>query len=111
MGSVAGTADQTRMSVIRAALRRLPWALAAVLAIAPRTVAAQDASSSSNATKLPEIHVIATTPVAPPTRTAPTARPSGRAVAGRAVAAPAAAAPAPAEATTAKPIPGAVEQD
>ena len=47
------------------------WALAAVLAIAPRTVAAQDASSSSGSsstTKLPEIRVIATTPVAPPAR-------------------------------------------
>jgi iron complex outermembrane receptor protein len=109
MGSVAGTADRTRMSAIRAALRGLFWALSAVLAIAPGTVAAQDASSSSgssSATKLPEIHVIATTPVAPPARPAPAARPSGRAVA-----APAAAAPAPAEATTAKPIPGVVEQD
>src|SRR6516162_10014451 len=105
MGSVAGTADQTRMSVIRAALRGLPWALAAVLAIAPRTVAAQDASSSS-ATKLPEIHVIATTPVAPPPRRAPVVRATGPATR-----APAAPAPPPAEATVAKPIPGAVEQD
>jgi iron complex outermembrane recepter protein len=85
------------------------WALAAVLAIAPRTVAAQDASSSSgssSATKLPEIHVIATTPVAPPARPAPVARPTGPATR-----APATAAPAPAEATAAKPIPGAVDQD
>jgi len=63
-------------------------------------------SGSSNATKLPKIHVIATTPVAPPARPAPVARPSGRAVA-----APAAPAPAPADATTAKPIPGAVDRD
>jgi len=85
------------------------WALAAVLAIAPRTVAAQDASSSSgssSATKLPEIHVIATTPVAPPARPAPVAR-----LTGPATRAPATAAPAPAEATAAKPIPGAVDQD
>src|SRR5262249_61071795 len=53
--------------------------------------------------KLPQIQVNATTPVAPPTRTAP-ARPSGRPVA-------APAAPAPAGTTVAKPIPGAVEQD
>jgi iron complex outermembrane recepter protein len=94
-------------------LRALLWALAAVLA--PRTVAAQDASSSSgnsSATKLPEIHVIATTPVAPPPRTAP-ARVSTGAAPARATRAPAAAAPAPApaEVTAAKPVPGAVEQD
>ncbi len=110
MGSVAGFADRTGTSVIRAGFRGLLWTLSVVLAISPRTVAAQEASSSSgssSATRLPEIHVIATTPVAPPARPAPVARPSGRAVA-----APAAAAPAPAEATTtAKPIPGAVEQD
>jgi iron complex outermembrane recepter protein len=83
------------------------WALGAVLAIAPRTVAAQEVSNSSgtsSATKLPEIHVIATTPVAPPTRTAPAVRVS-------APAAPAAAAPAAPEAITTKPIPGAVDQD
>jgi hypothetical protein len=106
MGSVAGFADRTRTSVIRATLRGLFWALSMVLTIAPRSVAAQEASSSSGGsspTKLPEIHVIATTPVAPPARTAPAAR----------VSAPAAAAPAPApaEATAAKPIPGAVDQD
>jgi len=107
MGGAAATADQTSISVIRAALRGLSWALSVALAIAPRTAAAQDASSSSassSATKLPEIHVIATTPVAPPPRRAP-ARVSGGAV-------PAAAAPAPAaEAAPAKPIPGAVEAD
>ena len=98
-----------RSAVRATVLRGLLWALSVVLVIAPRTVAAQEAPSSgegSSATKLPEIHVIATTPVAPPARPAPAARPSGRVVA-----APAAAAPAPAEATTAKPIPGAVEQD
>jgi iron complex outermembrane recepter protein len=113
MGSVAGTAQRTRMSVIRAALHGSPWALAAVLAIAPRTVAAQDASSSSgssSSTKLPEIHVIATTPVAPPPRRAP-ARVSGGAAPARRTAAPAAPAQAPAETTTTTPVPGAVEQD
>jgi iron complex outermembrane recepter protein len=109
MGSVAGTADRTRTSVIPAALRGLLWALSAVLAIAPGTVAAQDASSSSggsSATKLPEIHVISTTPVAPPPRRAPVVRATGPATR-----APATAPPTPAEATTAKPIPGAVDQD
>jgi len=107
------------MSVIWAALRGLPWVLAAMLAIAPRTVSAQEASSSSgssNATKLPEIHVIATTPVAPPARPAPASRVSHGAAPAPRTAAPAPrtaapAAPAPAEATVAKPIPGAVEQD
>ena len=78
-----------------------------MLAIAQRTVAAQEVSNSSgtsSATKLPEIHVIATTPVAPPTRTAPAVRVS-------APAAPAAAAPAAPEAITTKSIPGAVDQD
>jgi hypothetical protein len=86
------------------------WALVAVLAIAPGTVGAQE-SSSTSATKIPEIHVIATTPVAPPARPAP-ARPAPAArPSGRAVAAPAAATPAPTEATTAKPMPGVVDQD
>src|SRR6266566_9802198 len=95
--------------VIRARFRGLLWALWVVLAIAPRTVAAQEASSSSgssSATRLPEIRVIATTPVAPPARPAPVAR-----LTGPATRAPATAAPAPAEATAAKPIPGAVDQD
>ena len=104
MGKLSGFA-----SVIRAPLCGSLCALSTALTIAPGTTAAQDASSSSGSsstTKLPEIHVIATTPVAPPSRPVATARPSGRAVA-----APAAPAPAPTEATTAKPIPGAVEQD
>jgi iron complex outermembrane receptor protein len=99
--------DRARASVIRAVLRGSLCALSTTLAIAPRTVAAQEASGasgSSSATKLPEIHVIATTPVAPPPRPAPAARVSR-------AAAPAAPAPAPAEATTTTPVPGAVEQD
>jgi iron complex outermembrane recepter protein len=111
MGGVAGTADRISTSVVRAALRGLPWALSAALAIAPRTAATQDASSSSgssSAAKLPEIHVIATTPVAPPPRTAP-ARVSGGAAPAPAPGAPAP--PAPAEAAPAKPVPGAVDQD
>ena len=71
----------------------------------PWVATAQDTGSAVDprGVKLPQIQVIATTPVAPPARTAP-ARPSSRAVA-------APAAPAPSEATFAKPIPGAVEQD
>lgn len=93
-----------------APLRGLLWALSAVLAMTPGTASAQDAASSngsSSATTLPEIHVIGTTPVAPPARPVHAARATGPATP-----APAAAAPsAPAEGTTAKPIPGAVEQD
>ncbi|HEY2534430.1 MAG TPA: TonB-dependent receptor [Xanthobacteraceae bacterium] len=93
-----------------APLRGLLWALSTVLATTPGTASAQDAASSngsSSATTLPEIHVIGTTPVAPPARPVHAARATGPATP-----APAAAAPsAPAEGTTAKPIPGAVEQD
>jgi len=109
MGGVANTAGRTRSSVIRAALRALPLALSATLAIASKTASAQDASSSS-ATKLPEIHVIATTPVAPPPRSAP-ARVSRGAAPAPTAAARTAPAPAVAEEAPAKPIPGAVEQD
>ena len=110
MGKRSGFADRMRASVIRVPLHGSLCALSVALAIAPTTVVAQDASSSS-AAKLPEIRVIATTPVAPPPRRAP-ARVSGGAAPARRTAAPAAPAPAPAEATTvAKPIPGAVEQD
>src|SRR6516225_1262936 len=45
--------------------------------MAPGTVAAQEApssSESSSTTKLPEVRVIPTTPVAPPARTAPAVR-------------------------------------
>ena len=109
MGKRSGFADRMRASVIRVSLHGPLCALSIALAIATRTVVAQDASSSS-ATKLPEIHVIATTPVAPPPRRAP-ARVSGGAAPARRTAAPAAPAPAPAEATTTTPVPGAVEQD
>src|SRR5499427_4678063 len=71
----------------------------------PLGAAAQQGANPSSVA-LPEIHVIATTPVAPPARPTRVARPSGRAVA-----APAAAVPFPEEATTAKPIPGVVDQD
>jgi iron complex outermembrane receptor protein len=105
--SIASDGLQLDRFLVRARLRKSLCALSTALAIAPGTVVAQDASSSS-ATKLPEIHVIATTPVAPPPRRAP-ARVSGGAAPARRTAAPAA--PASAEATVAKPIPGAVEQD
>ena len=88
-------------------LRKSLCALSTALAIAPGAVAAQDVSSSSG-TKLPEIHVIATTPVAPPPRRVP-ARVSGGAAPARSIAAPTPAPPA--EATTTTPVPGAVEQD
>src|SRR5215469_7982173 len=110
MGKLLGFADRTRASVIRVPLHGSLCALSTALAIAPGTVAAQDASSSS-ATKLPEIHVIANSPVAPPPRRAPVVRAAGPATRAPATRAPAAPAPAPAEATTAKPIPGAVDQD
>jgi iron complex outermembrane recepter protein len=102
-------ADRATKPLITGSLRGSLCALSIGLAtVAPETGAAQDASSSSgssSSTKLPEIHVIATTPVAPPARRAP-ARPSSRAVA-----APAAPAPVSAEATVAKPVPGAVDPD
>jgi iron complex outermembrane receptor protein len=101
---VGRSCEPTFQSRLRSALKgiaffvpMLPW-----VAAAQQTGSAADPSTA----KLPEIHVIATTPVAPPARPAPAAKPSGRAVV-----APTAAAPAPAEATTAKPIPGAVERD
>jgi len=109
VGKRSGFADRMRASVIRVPLHGSLCALSVALAIAPTTVVAQDASSSS-AAKLPEIRVIATTPVAPPPRRAP-ARVSGGAAPARRTAAPAAPAPAPAEATTTTPVPGAVEQD
>jgi iron complex outermembrane recepter protein len=109
MGTLAGR-HLRWTSVFRASL----WALSAAMAIAPRTAGAQDASSSS-ATKLPEIHVIATTPIAPPARRSAPARVSGGAAPAPRAGAPAAPAAtpaaAPAEAAPAKPIPGAVEVD
>src|SRR6516165_8616634 len=78
----------------------LPW-----VAAAQQTGSAVDPSTA----KLPEIHVIATTPVAPPARPTPARRVSGGAAPARTAGAPAA--PAAAEAPAAKPIPGAVEQD
>ena len=65
--------------------------------LAPGTLAAQEAPSATEgpgATTLPEIHVIATTPVAPPPRAKPVA-----------------AAAAPAETTAAPSQPGVVDQD
>src|ERR1051325_2177677 len=107
-------ANRATKPLITGSLRGSLCALSIGLAtVAPETVAAQDASSSSgrsSPTKLPEIHVIATTPVAPPPRRAP-ARVSAGAAPARRTAAPAAPAPAPAEATTTTSVPGAVEQD
>ena len=91
------------------AFRRLLTGVTFAAAMAPGIVAAQEASSESEGStaKLPEIHVIATTPVAPPPRRAPVARATGPANRAPTPAPP----PAPAEATAAKPIPGAVDQD
>jgi iron complex outermembrane recepter protein len=111
MGNVAGLAGRTRTSVREAVLLGLLRALPVVLAIAPRTVAAQQASGSagsSGAVSLPEIHVIATTPVPQTARPRRVARPAGAASSAPAAAA---AAPAPAEAPATVSIPGAVEQD
>ncbi len=86
-------------SPARAAYRALLMATAAALVMAPAMAAAQDAPSlaDNSAAKLPEIHVIATSPVAPPSK--PTAAPT------EAAAAPAGAqTPAPAQ-------PGAVDLD
>src|SRR5690349_13113249 len=90
-------------------MQRLKRLLAAIpfASTMPLGAVAQQATNASSV-NLPEIHVIATTPLAPPARPAPVSRPSGRAVAAPAAGAPAAA---PAEATTAKPIPGVVGQD
>jgi iron complex outermembrane recepter protein len=84
------------------------WTILIAFVLAPGTVAAQEASSSSGAsstTTLPEIHVIATTPVAPPARPAPAG----------AAAAPArpvpAGAAAPAESAAGPSQPGVVDQD
>ena len=81
-------------------LRAAPIALL----MAPGIAAAQE-----NPTKLPEIHVIATTPVAPPPRVSTraagaTSAPATRAPATRAPATSGAAAAVPE--TTAKPVPG-----
>src|SRR6516225_7380649 len=68
---------RARKSVIWPASCGLLWAACATPAMVPGTVAAQEASSSSESsstTKLPEVRVIATTPVAPPARRAPAVR-------------------------------------
>src|SRR5271166_5779353 len=78
------------------------WAAPIALVMAPGVLAAQESSNSggnANATTLPEIRVIATTPVAPPRVTAPAPTPAG------------AASPAAVAESTTKPVPGAVDQD
>jgi iron complex outermembrane recepter protein len=98
----------------------LPWCLGAIFIafmLAPQTGTAQEASSTngaSTATSLPEIHVIATTPVAPPARRRPPPAPAG--VRSSSTASPAAAAPtaAPAESAATQgevSQPGVVDQD
>jgi iron complex outermembrane recepter protein len=98
------TCEPTFQSQLHSALKviaffapMLPW-----VATAQQTGSAVD----PRGVKLPQIQVIATTPVAPPPRRAPTGA-SGGAAPARATAAPAV----PAETTTTTPVPGAVEQD
>ena len=98
------TCEPTFQSQLHSALKiiaffapMLPW-----VATAQQTGSAVD----PRGVKLPQIQVIATTPVAPPPRRAP-ARVSGGAAPARATAAPAV----PAETTTTTPIPGVVDQD
>jgi iron complex outermembrane receptor protein len=79
------------------------WAILVAFALTPETGSAQEssgASGASNTTGLPEIHVIATTPVAPPSR--PRSAPAGSASSSAA---------APAETTAATSQPGVVDQD
>jgi hypothetical protein len=100
------------------------WTVLIASVIVPESVAAQEAagtSGSSGTTTLPEIRVIATTPVAPPRNpprapTAAAAPAPARAPARAAAPTPApASAPAPAAAAAAeaapKAVPGAVELD
>jgi len=98
------TCEPTFQSQLHSALKiiaffapMLPW-----VATAQQTGSAVD----PRGVKLPQIQVIATTPVAPPPRRAP-ARVSGGAAPARATVAPAV----PAETTTTTPIPGVVDQD
>jgi iron complex outermembrane recepter protein len=71
------------------------WAIPIALVMAPKSGAAQDTGGASSTTTLPEIRVIATTPVAPPVRRAPAAAGS----------------PAPAENVAASSQPGVVDLD
>ena len=103
-GAIGGVAE---ISTPHFSIARIAAGTAAVLAIAARTVMAQEAASpsgSSSSPKLPEIHVIATTPFAPPTRSAPAPKATGPATR-------ASAGFAPAEPSTPKSVPGVVDQD
>jgi iron complex outermembrane receptor protein len=87
-------------SVFWAVFRELIKGVSIAVVMVPGVLAAQETPGStgnSNTTTLPEIHVIATTPVAPPRRVTPPATAASNA-------APAAAVPTPAE-------PGAIDQD
>ncbi len=87
----------------------IAWLMVSSVAVAQET---QTAAASATATKLPEIRVIATTPVAPPARPPRAVRTPTRRAPRAAAARPVAPAPStPAEAATEPPIPGAVEQD
>jgi iron complex outermembrane recepter protein len=95
MGGVVSFKGCVSTPAFAAVLRGLVRTAAITVVMAPGMIAAQESSTgNSNATALPEIHVIATTPLAPPPR-----------------AAPAAAAAATAENTAAPAQPGVVDQD
>ena len=97
MTSVTGFDGRVKTSAIGAVFHGL-WAAPIALVMATGIVAAQETPNPS-ATTLPEVHVIATTPVAPPRIASPAPAPSG------------AASPAAVAESTTKPVPGAVDQD
>jgi iron complex outermembrane recepter protein len=92
MGGISSLDGRQGILTLVAMTRRWGPAAAIAAVLAPNLVAAQE-SPAGNATALPEIHVIATSPVAPPSQPRPTA------------------AAAPAEAAAAPAQPGVVEQD
>ena len=97
MTSVVSFDGRVKTSAIGAVFHGL-WAAPIALVMTTGIAVAQE-SPNSSATTLPEIHVIATTPVAPPGIASPTPTPSH------------AVSPAAVAETTTKPVPGAVDQD
>ena len=74
MGGLAKSDGGVSASASGVAIRAPFWLAAVTLLIAPGVAAAQqapDAPENANATVLPEIHVIATSPVAPPSKPKP----------------------------------------
>jgi iron complex outermembrane recepter protein len=107
MGSVVMMRHGIKAPPIRTAFPALVLAIAVAFVLVPHVANAQQTPSSTdnaNGAALPEIHVIATTPVAPPSRPRP-AQPAGTPTPARP-----AGTPAPAESASAA-QPGMVEQD